>query len=165
MLIAVWAQARNGVIGKDQKMPWHLPNDFQFFRSQTMYHKIVLGRKTFEGMGSKPLPDRQTYILTRSESIAINGDRSSVELIHAIDPILELAKKEDVYIIGGKQIYQSFWPYLDELRVTYIDHAMAGDTVMDPDLSDFHSYAEIKGAVDDKNPYPHRFIFYRREAK
>ena len=67
MLIAIWAQDKNGLIGKENHLPWHLPNDLRFFKETTINHTLVMGRKTFEGMGGRPLPNRQTIVLTRDK--------------------------------------------------------------------------------------------------
>ena len=69
MLAAIWAQDENGLIGKEDRLPWRLPNDSKFFKQMTEANTLVMGRKTFEGMGSRPLPNRQTIVLTRDSSI------------------------------------------------------------------------------------------------
>lgn len=86
-----------------------------------------------------------------------------VELTDSIDNILALAEKEDVIIMGGQSIYRLFWPYISELRVTTINHEFDGDVHFDPNLDDFEAYEVIEGVVDEKNAYPHKFVFYRKE--
>lgn len=73
MLAAIWAQDEEGTIGKENRLPWHLPNDLKFFKQMTEDNTIVMGRKTFEGMGSRPLPNRQTIVLTRDREYQAKG--------------------------------------------------------------------------------------------
>lgn len=163
MLIAIWAHARNGVIGKNKKMPWHLPKDLAFFKKQTGNHPIVMGRKTFEGFDYRPLPKRENIILTRQKELLPGvSEYDNVRQTQDIEAIIERGKKEDIYIIGGAEIYRLFWSHLDELRVTEIDANFDGDTVFNPDLSGFYCYREIIGETNEKNPYPFQFKFYQR---
>ena len=119
MLIAIWAQDINHLIGKGGKLPWHLPNDLKFFKEQTVGKTVVMGRKTYAGLDYKPLPNRHNIIITRQKSpFASDYDQTDVELTDSIDNILALAEKEDVIIMGGHSIYRLFWPYISELRVT-----------------------------------------------
>lgn len=163
MLIAIWAQDTNHLIGKGGKLPWHLPNDLKFFKDQTVGKTVVMGRKTYAGLDYKPLPNRHNIIITRQKSpFESKYDQTDVELTDSIDNILALAEKEDVIIMGGHSIYRLFWPYISELRVTTINHEFVGDVHFDPNLDDFEAYEVIEGMVDEKNAYPHKFVFYRK---
>lgn len=165
MLIAIWAHAKDGLIGKEMTMPWHLPKDLAFFKQQSLGKPVVMGRKTYQGFGYRPLPKRENIILTRQKTAFDSDyDQSHVTLTDSIQAIIERGQKEDVIIMGGSQVYQLFWPYLDELRITEIDGQFSGDTYFNPDLSDFEKYQEIEGETDAKNPYPFRFQFYRRKG-
>lgn len=73
MLAAIWAQDEQGVIGKEGKLPWHLPNDLKFFKEKTIHNTLVLGRATFEGMGCRPLPNRTTIVLTSNPDYRAEG--------------------------------------------------------------------------------------------
>ena len=83
MLAAIWAQDENGLIGKENKLPWRLPNDLKFFKQMTESNTLVMGRKTFEGMGSRPLPNRHTIVLTHNRDYTAEG----VMVMHSIDEV------------------------------------------------------------------------------
>jgi dihydrofolate reductase/thymidylate synthase len=89
MLIAIWAQDKNGLIGKDNHLPWHLPNDLRFFKEMTLEHTLVMGRKTFEGMGGRPLPRRQTIVLTHDKDY----HAENVLIMHSLEEVLDFDKK------------------------------------------------------------------------
>ena len=89
MLAALWSQDKTGLIGKEQTLPWHLPNDLQYFKKMTIGKTIVMGRKTFEGMGSRPLPGRQTIILTRNKNFQASG----VVVMHSLEEVLTFASQ------------------------------------------------------------------------
>ncbi|MCC9274151.1 MAG: dihydrofolate reductase, partial [Enterococcus aquimarinus] len=113
MLAALWAEDLQGIIGKDQTLPWHLPNDLKYFKEMTIGKTIVMGRTTFEGMGSRPLPNRQTIVLTRNPDYQAEG----VTVMHSVDDVLAYAKtkEEPTMIIGGAVVFQDFLPYYDLL--------------------------------------------------
>lgn len=166
MLIAIWAQDKNHLIGNDEVLPWHLPNDFKFFKEQTVGKTVVMGRKTYSGLNYKPLPKRHNIIITRQKTpFDSEYSQTDVEQTDEFQHILQMAEKEDVIIMGGYSIYRLFWPYISELRVTTIDHEFEGNVYFDPDLSDFEVYHSEKGIVDEKNAYPHKFEFYRRKGE
>ncbi|NHL43380.1 dihydrofolate reductase, partial [Enterococcus faecium] len=109
MLAAIWAQDENGLIGKEDRLPWRLPNDLKFFKQMTEANTLVMGRKTFEGMGSRPLPNRQTIVLTRDSSYKAEG----VHVMHSVEDVLALEKETDgiFFIAGGSAVYQEFLPF------------------------------------------------------
>ncbi|RPA62466.1 dihydrofolate reductase [Aerococcus agrisoli] len=163
MLIAIWAQDLNHLIGKEGVLPWHLPNDLKFFKEQTLGKTVVMGRKTYAGLNYKPLPNRRNIVITRqTHPFQSEFDQINVELTDNIEEIVRLGETEDVIIMGGYSIYRLFWPFIQELRVTTIYNEFEGDVHFNPDLSDFEAYEVIEGEVDDKNIYPHKFVFYRR---
>ena len=162
MLAALWAEDLQGVIGKDQTLPWHLPNDLKYFKEMTIGKTIVMGRTTFEGMGSRPLPNRQTIVLTRNPDYQAEG----VTVMHSVDDVLAYAKtkEEPTMIIGGAVVFQDFIPYYDLLYRTVIEENFSGDTYF-PSLEwqDWELVSSIPGGVDEKNHYAHRFETYRRK--
>lgn len=113
MLIAIWAQDKNGLIGKDNKLPWYLPNDLKFFKNNTINNTLVMGRKTFEGMGGRPLPDRETIILTKDP----NYKAENVKILHSIDEVIGLANRQStpVFVGGGTEIFRALLPHFDYL--------------------------------------------------
>lgn len=164
MLAAIWAQDKNGLIGKNNRLPWHLPNDQQFFKKMTVGNILVMGRKTFEGMGARPLPNRETIILTRDPSYKADN----VRVLHTVKEVLELADSQTtpIFIAGGTEIYQWFLPYCDYLYRTVIDEIFDGDTYFPAvDWSKWTLSKKEDGILDDKNHYKHQFETYERKIK
>lgn len=164
MLIAIWAQAEDGLIGRQGHLPWRLPADLQFFKQQTLGNTLVMGRKTFEGMGSRPLPGRQTILLTHDQTYQV--PHPDVLVMHTADEVRQLAEQmeEPVFIAGGAQIYQLFEPYYDQLLRTVIEGKFAGDAYFPPfDFDDYELISQKEGHVDEKNLYPHRFEKWSRK--
>ena len=118
------AMANDRVIGKDNQMPWHLPADFAWFKRCTMGKPVVMGRKTYESIG-RPLPGRQNIVISRDDSLTIEG----VTTVTSIDAALTAAGEVDeVMIIGGGTIYEACLPKANKLYVTHIDASVDGDT-------------------------------------
>ena len=118
------ARARNGVIGRDGKLPWRLPEDLAFFKRTTTGHPIVMGRRTWESIG-RPLPGRRSIVVTRQASFAAAG----AEVAANLDEALRLcAGSEEVFVIGGAQLYAEALPRAGRLIVTEIDADFEGDT-------------------------------------
>ena len=164
MLAALWAEDLQGVIGKDQTLPWHLPNDLKYFKEMTIGKTIIMGRTTFEGMGSRPLPNRQTIVLTRNPDYQAEG----VTVMHSVDDVLAYAKtkEEPTMIIGGAVVFQDFLPYYDLLYRTVIEEKFSGDTYF-PSINwiEWELRTWKQGVTDEKNKYAHRFETYRRKNK
>ncbi|NEU28044.1 dihydrofolate reductase [Paenibacillus ottowii] len=155
----IWAMAQNGVIGRDNRLPWRLPRDMAFFKAQTMHKTVLMGRKTWESFGGKCLPNRRNVILTRDEHYQAEG----AEVIHTLAEGLQLAQDEELMVIGGAEIYSLFWPHADRLIVTRIEETFEGDTTFpDLDWSGWNIVSETPGIKDDKNPYNYRFVVYER---
>lgn len=125
MIVFVLARARNGVIGRDGKLPWHLPADLKHFKAQTMGKPMIMGRKTFESFPA-PLPGRRHIVLTRDPHWAAEG----AEVAHDVDAALALAGPGDVAIIGGAEIFALFLPRADRIELTEIDAAPEGDAMV-----------------------------------
>lgn len=129
------AISTNKVIGRDNKIPWHISEDFKRFKALTMGHPIIMGRKTFESIG-KPLPGRTSIVITRDESFSPEG----VEVVYSIGEALKIAKKkegsEEIFIIGGGQIYSQSMNLADKLYLTVVEQEIEGDTYF-PDYSEF----------------------------
>jgi dihydrofolate reductase len=120
----IWAQARDGVIGADGGLPWHLPEDLALFRRLTMGSTVVMGRRTWESLPDRfrPLPGRTNVVLTSDPLWSAEGARpaASVEQV--------LAEHESFWVIGGGAVYTTFLPYADRLVVTDVDTRVEGDT-------------------------------------
>lgn len=164
MFAAIWAQDANGLIGKNDKMPWHLPKDLQFFKNTTENNTIVMGRKTFEGMDKKPLPNRQTIVLTTDPTYQADN----VLVMHSVEEVLNYEKNYEgiVFITGGANVYHSFNAYYDILYRTVIHESFEGDVYMpEIDWSEWSMIDISEGSTDDDNPYAHSFETYQRKQQ
>ena len=122
---AIAAMSLNRVIGAGNKIPWHLPEDFKWFKKMTTGHVIVMGRKTFESIG-KPLPNRTTIVVTRAR-LNIHGVRIIADLNQLDSLEAELAGRE-IFICGGAQIYEQTLPLCSDLYLTLVKRNVDGDT-------------------------------------
>jgi dihydrofolate reductase len=122
----VVARARNGVIGREGKLPWHLPADLRRFKTLTMATAMVMGRKTFESLPGL-LPGRRHIVLTRDRSWQAAG----AEIAHDVDEALRLARGEPVSVIGGAEIFDLFMPIADRVELTDVLADVPGDTFID----------------------------------
>ncbi|WP_211747835.1 dihydrofolate reductase [Paenibacillus sp. Marseille-Q4541] len=156
----IWAMSNNGVIGKDNGIPWRLPKDMAFFKQQTTGHTIIMGRKTWDSLNGKPLPNRKNVVLTHQDQTFLGA-----EVIHSVMEGVEMAKEESLFVIGGAAVYEAFMPYADRLIVTKIHESIEGDTFMkDIDLEVWKLIEEIPGEKDEKNPYDYSFQFFERRS-
>ena len=134
---AIAAMSLNRVIGAANKIPWHLPEDFKWFKQMTTGQVIVMGRKTFESIG-RPLPNRETVVLSRSQ-FQFPGVRTISDLSQ-----LELAKEaRQVFICGGAQIYEQTLPLCSDLYLTVVKREVAGDAFFPP----FEDCFELAGKI------------------
>lgn len=117
--------SRNGVIGSQGKIPWHLPEDFRWFKRTTMGHVVVMGRKTYESMG-RPLPGRENVVLTRGAAIP------GVHTIGDLSELSKLGEGKEVFVIGGSQLYEQLLPRCNELYLTLVDREVDGDAYFPP---------------------------------
>ncbi|WP_144213268.1 type 3 dihydrofolate reductase [Shewanella donghaensis] len=118
------AMANNRVIGKDNKMPWHLPEDLKHFKAMTLGKPVVMGRKTYESIG-RPLPGRHNIVITRQADYQIEG----VSCVNSFAAAKQIAGDcEELVVIGGGQLYQEILPLADILYLTFIELTVDGDT-------------------------------------
>ena len=162
----IWAQARGGVIGADGGMPWHLPEDMARFKSLTLGHPVVMGRKTWESIPPRfrPLVDRRNIVVTRDESFVAPG----AEVAHSVDAALALAGPE-AWVMGGAQLYAATIVLADRLEVTEIDVEVDGDAHA-PELgSEWAAVATAPEGLDEwwesLTGLRYRFVSYRRAAR
>lgn len=159
MIAFLWAQDENGIIGNQGTLPWSLPNDLKYFKKMTQEKAIVMGRKTFEGMNKRPLPNRINIILTTDQSYQAEG----VKIMHTVDEVLTFAKsyEKDTIITGGTAVFKSFMPFVDVLYKTIIHAEFEGDTVIPTiDWNEWKLVQSEVGLVDERNKYPHDFETY-----
>lgn len=152
-LVLVAAVARNGVIGANGGMPWHLPADLKHFKAITLGHPVVMGRRTFESIG-RALPGRRNVVVSRSLSSAPDG----CVLAASLEEAVRAAEAATVMVIGGGELYRQALPRASRLELTLIDAAPAGDTRFPPwSLKDWQLVAMQVCPADQANPY--RLVF------
>ncbi|MDY0408270.1 dihydrofolate reductase [Virgibacillus soli] len=165
MISLLVAMGQNHVIGLNNGMPWHLPNDLKFFKTLTTGHTIVMGRKTYDSIG-KPLPNRRNVVLTRSKDVQFPDE---VEVIHQLDTLKSWNKEnptEEYFVIGGGHIFDQVLPYADRMYITKIDEVFDGDTFFPAyNKEDWKITKQEKGIKDDKNPYTYYFFQYDRISR
>lgn len=162
MLTFVWTEDENQLIGRANKLPWHLPADLKHFKAVTVGDAVLMGRKTYEGLPIKPLPNRRNIILTRNKDYVAPG----AEVFHSKEAILSAVDtdQQTLHIIGGGEIYRLFIDEVDELYQTIIEGDFEGDTYFPTlDFSEFELLSEKEGIVDEANRHPHTFYHYRRK--
>jgi dihydrofolate reductase len=150
---AIAAMSLNRVIGNGNRIPWHLPEDFKWFKQMTTGHVIVMGRRTFESIG-KPLPNRTTIVLSRS-AVAIPGVTlaSRLEALNPDDPAFA---GREVFICGGAQIYEQALPRCSDLYLTLVKREVEGDTFFPAFEDRFQLAAELLDRPEFK------ILHYRR---
>lgn len=119
-LSIIVARAANGVIGNDNKLIWHLPDDLKMFKSRTMGRPIIMGRKTFESL-PKVLPGRVHYVLTGNRAYSVP---EGVYVFHTVKELLSALPEGENFIIGGEKTYETMFPYADKMYVTEIEKSM-----------------------------------------
>lgn len=152
MFKAIAAMSENRVIGNGPSIPWHLPEDFKFFKAMTTGHVIVMGRKTFESIG-RPLPNRETIIVSRS-GFAHPG----VRIVTHLDEIDVNADARDVFICGGAQIYALALPLCSDVYLTHVKRVVKGDAFFPPFEDAFSAVATLRDEAE------FRIVHYRRNT-
>ena len=144
---AIAAMSLNRVIGAANRIPWHLPEDFKWFKKMTTGQVIVMGRKTFQSIG-KPLPNRTTIVLTRSAAL-IPGVRTISDLSQLSQVEPALAGRE-IFICGGAQLYQQALPLCSDLYLTLVQRVVEGDTLFPPFEDQFELVEEVLNHLEFK---------------
>lgn len=159
MVSIIVAIAQNGTIGDKNSLLWHIKEDMRFFRTTTSEHAVVMGRKTFESLGSRPLPKRTNIVITRADR-AFEGALTA----HSLEEAIRLAEgDEEIFIIGGAQIYREALRIADRMYITRVMHDYEGDTSFpDIDLSEWELVAEEKHDRGEEYEYPFAFLTYER---
>ena len=154
------AMASNRVIGRDGKMPWHLPAELRHFKQLTLGKPIVMGRKTFESIG-RVLPGRRNIVITRERGWQFQG----VDVMHNIDDALEAAgNAQEIVIIGGAELYRQMLYRVQRLYLTLIDADIEGDTYFPPfNWEEWQRVDKSYRPVDEKNAYAMEFLILDRK--
>jgi dihydrofolate reductase len=159
------AVSENGVIGKDNDLIWHLPNDMRFFKETTMGHHVIMGRKNFESIPHKyrPLPNRTNIIVTRQTDYKAEG----CVVVNSVDAALEIAKnngEKESFIIGGGQIYKLALEakMIDKIYLTKVHHSFDGDAFF-PELDNSWKEVErIDCKADEKHAHDYCFLTFEK---
>lgn len=157
MIIAIAAIGMNNELGKDNQLIWHLPNDFKRFKTLTTGHYIIMGRKTFESF-PKPLPNRTHVIITRQK----NFTAENCIVVDSLKKAIAICPKdEDVYVIGGGEIYNQSIDFADKLEITKVFHSFEADTFFpEIDTAKWELVSEEFHAKDEKHAYDFCFQTY-----
>jgi len=164
-LAIIVAQAKNRVIGVNNKLPWHLPEDLRYFKQVTMAKPIIMGRNTYESIG-RPLPGRTNIVISRQEAYAPEG----VKVVSSLEAAIELAESialidgaSEAMVIGGGQIYAQALEKADRLYLTEVDAEIEGDAWF-PEFSrdDWKEVGRENFSADGPNPYNYSFIVLDR---
>jgi dihydrofolate reductase len=153
------AVSENLVIGKDNKLIWHLPADLKFFKSLTIGHSIIMGRKTFDSIG-KALPGRTSLIITRNKNYQAP---EGCIVCHSLKEALELTEKmreTEAFIIGGSEIFNEAIKLVDKIYYTEVKETFEGDTFFELDKTKWKEVKREEHAKDEKNKYDFAFVEY-----
>ncbi|MEZ7609616.1 dihydrofolate reductase [Staphylococcus capitis] len=146
------AHDKQRVIGYQNQLPWHLPNDLKHVKQLSTGHTLVMGRKTFESIG-KPLPNRRNVVLTNNHSFKHEG----VDVIHSIEEINDIPGQ--VFIFGGQTLFEEMIDKVDDMYITVVDGKFQGDTFFPPyTFEDWKVESSVEGQLDEKNTIPHTFL-------
>jgi len=164
VLIAAFAQ--NRVVGINNTLPWHLPEDLKYFKRTTSGKAIIMGRKTYDSIG-RPLPNRTNIVISRNSDFQADG----VRVVASLEAAIELAKEvnfindvKEVMIIGGASIYEAALPIADRLYLTHVHAEIEGDAYF-PEVN-FKQWLEVSREdyqASDKNPYDYSFVVYDKK--
>ncbi len=160
MLSIIAALSRNGVIGKDNQLPWRLPADLKHFKAVTLGKPVIMGRKTFESIG-KPLPGRANIVVSRDPQFRAAG----IAVAHSLDDALaQVHAAPEIMLIGGAQLYAQTLPRAQRLYLTLIGTDIDGDTHFPQyDPTEWREMAREDHAPNENNPYPYSFVVLERD--
>lgn len=161
MLSIVVAKAKNNIIGKDNKLLWHLSDDLKRFRALTEGHTIIMGRKTFESLG-RVLPNRKHIVFSNNPDFKVNDE--NVEVVHSLLQIQEyIESEEEAFVIGGAMMYNFLMPYVSKMYVTEIEKEFEGDAFF-PRIDDkkWKEISREKGPEDGENNFEYNYVIYQK---
>lgn len=161
IISAIAAASENHVIGGNNELLWHLPEDFKYFKKVTLGHPVIMGRKTYESMG-KPLPKRENIVITSRENYQAPGCKVFQSLEKAIDYARQI-EQEEIFIIGGGEIYRQSLPLLDKIYLTRVHTIVEGDTYFpEIDPREWRLTEKFLHPEDEKHAYAFTFEVYKR---
>lgn len=166
MIIAnIAAVAQNRTIGKNNDLPWHLPDDMKYFMDTTKHHHVIMGRKNYESLPKKfcPLPHRTNIVVTRQQ----HYDAPGCQVVHSIEAALKIAADNhdaEAFIIGGAEIYKVGLPFCTRMYLTEIHADVTGDTVFPEfDKTEWIEISRIHHVADDRHMYAFDFVVYEKK--
>lgn len=164
MLSIIVAKAKNNIIGKDNQLIWHLPEDLKRFKEITTGHTIIMGRKTFESLG-RVLPGRKHIVFSQNPDFKVNDE--NVEVVHSMLQIQEyIESEEETFVIGGAMIYGLLMPYVTKMYITQINQDFEGDVFFPKiDEEKWEIIDRQKGIQDENNKLDYEYITYKRINK
>ena len=160
-LSIIVAIAENHAIGKDNQLLWHLSEDLKRFKKITSGHTIVMGKKTYESLPVRPLPNRENLVITDIPGEIIVGCTMAYSIEEAIE---KCHPDKENFIIGGGSIYRQFMDHATKLYITLVHHSFEADTFfpeIDENVWEVTERTDCK--ADEKNPYPYSFLIYNRK--
>ena len=159
------AMGTNRVIGKENDLPWHLPDDFRYFQQTTKGHHVIMGRKNWESLPHKfrPLPERNNLIITRQHDYQVD----EAHVFNTLEEALETARKgeeKEVFIIGGGEIYRMGLAYCDRIYLTEINGSFEGSVTF-PEFpeEDWQEVSRVHHSKDDRHNYSFDFVIFEKK--
>lgn len=158
------ALSRNRVIGRNNDLPWHLPDDMKYFMQTTKGHHVIMGRKNYDSIPEKfrPLPNRVNIVVTRQPALTL----PNCIVVHSLEEAVAIAREageQELFIIGGAAIYQLGIPLANRLYLTEIDATLSGDTYFPAfDKNDWKETARQHHSADERHAYAFDFVIYER---
>lgn len=160
------AMARNRVIGRNNKLPWYLPEDLRYFKEVTMHKPIIMGRRTFESIG-RPLPGRLNIVVTSDTNWSCPAGAARAgnldEAFRRAQAQAELDGVDEMVVIGGGQLYKEALPLMDRLYITQVHADVEGDVYFpEVDWDEWEEVAAQEQGASEQNPYSYSFVVYDR---
>lgn len=164
----VVAMSQNRAIGKNNQLPWHISEDLKHFKKLTDGGIVIMGRKTFESMGSKPLPNRTNFVITTN--LDYESEHGNVIIFHNLDDALTQAASlahgkglDTIWVIGGEKIFEQAMLFTDRLEVTHVDTVIDNANAFYPQIDDdFVKIQESDTFTDDKSGLGYQFVTYQK---
>ncbi len=160
-VVIIAALSENGVIGRGNALPWHLPADLKRFKRLTSGHTVIMGRKTFESIGLRPLPDRLNIVLSRDTGLSTHG----VLVVPTLDDALAHARGNPVvFVLGGGRVFEAALPFTDRMELTRVHTKVPGDAFFPKvDFSEWQQVNVEDHPADERHAYPFSFLTYDRK--
>ncbi len=163
MISIIVAVAQNNAIGKDNELLWHLPEDLKRFKAITSGHPVIMGRRTWESLPKRPLPNRRNIVISDIPGDVLDGAEiagSIEEAVNLCDPA------EENFVIGGASVYRQFLPLCNRLYLTRVYKDYEGDVFFpEPDPAEWNLVSSEEGPPDGKNDFTYAYLVYERVRK